>query len=77
MKKIIFVLALLSVRMVSCKKEYSCTCTTTTTGWMGTTNGTSTSVIKDTKKKAEETCREKSSTASTNGMSVTSTCSIQ
>jgi len=53
MKKSIFILGVLaSVVFVSCKKDYTCTCTYTSAG----TTLTSTSTINAKKKDAKEAC---------------------
>ena len=46
-------LLVVAATFTSCKKEYTCECTTTDGS---TTVGTTTTTIKDTKKKAEDAC---------------------
>ena len=69
MKKFIAIAALGVLTLASCKKEYTCECTTT---GLGLTVSAET-VIKDTKKKAEDTCTAGSTT---NGGAST-TCKIK
>jgi hypothetical protein len=71
MKKIA-VLAIFAGAMsfASCKKNYTCTCTTTEPGYP---NITSSTTIKDTKSKAKTTCSNESATVG----SVATTCAIQ
>lgn len=69
MKKIIAIAALGVFTLASCKKEYTCECTTSGFG----VSATATTVIKDTKKKADDACTAGSTTA--NG--ATTTCKIK
>lgn len=69
MKKLFFVSAVLcAFCFASCKKEYTCTCSTTSGG---VTISASTT-IKDTKKKAKEACEAGSSSVG----GVVTTCTI-
>jgi hypothetical protein len=72
MKKLVLsiaALALVASTMTSCKKEYTCECTATVLGFTATASTT----IKDTKKKAKETCEAGNS--STAG--ATASCKIK
>jgi hypothetical protein len=69
MKKIIAIAALGVFTLASCKKDYTCECTSTVFGISSTVSST----IKNTKKKAEEACTAGSTTA--NG--ATTTCKIK
>jgi hypothetical protein len=69
MKKILAITALGVLSLTSCKKDYTCECTTTASGLSATV----TTTIKDTKKNAEDACSAKNATA--NG--ATTTCSIK
>lgn len=69
MKKVLFsALVLGAMTLVSCKKEYTCTCTFSGNGISGTASATT----KDTKKNAKADCEEGTGTA--NG--VTTTCTL-
>jgi len=73
MKKIILLgSAVVLLGMMSCKKNYTCVCTTTDTA-TSTSIGTTKTTIKDTKKKAKDTCEGASASAGT----LTTTCVIQ
>lgn len=78
MKKIITCVTVAAIAMTfaSCKKDYSCTCTTTTsaTGIPATTSKVS--LGKQTKKDAESACNGKSSSASSGGVTVTISCKL-
>ena len=63
-------LALLT--LASCKKDYTCECTTTT-GGVSTSAST---VIKDKKSKAEEACNAGDASVSNFGIAVTTECEI-
>ncbi len=69
MKKFIAIAALGVLTLASCKKDYTCECTSTVFG----ISASSSTVITDTKKKAEEACTAGS--ASANG--ATTTCKIK
>ena len=69
MKKFIAIAALGVLTLASCKKDYTCECSSSAGG---VTISASTT-IKDTKKKAEEACTAKATT--TNG--VTTSCTIK
>lgn len=60
MKKVLFVAALGMLTLASCKKDYTCECTTTIVGF----SSTATSTIKATKKDAKAAC-ENGTNAST------------
>lgn len=69
MKKFIAIAALGVLTLASCKKDYTCECTTTALGLTASASTT----INNTKKKAEEACTAGSTTA--NG--ATTTCKIK
>jgi hypothetical protein len=73
MKKLLLVAAVAAFTMTSCKKDYTCECTVTTGGIsvVGTTT------VKDTKKKAKETCEKGTTSSSVLGISSTTTCKIK
>jgi hypothetical protein len=58
---------------VSCKKDYTCTCTTVSDG----INSESSITIKDTKSKAKSTCSSYESNTSMLGMTITTTCALK
>ena len=62
-------MALLALGFTSCKKDYKCTCSVAGVASASTT-------IKDTKKNAKSACEKNSTTVTSNGMSITSTCTI-
>lgn len=76
MKKIITCVTVAAIAMTfaSCKKDYSCTCTTSTTGMPSTTSKVS--LGKQTKKDAESACNGKSSSASSGGITVSVSCKL-
>lgn len=76
MKKLLVTLSIISIAFIfgSCKKEYTCECTTTMTGF-GTT--TSSTTIKDTKNNAKDACEGGSSTTTVNGVSASVTCKLK
>jgi hypothetical protein len=65
----IVVVALLST---SCKKDRTCTCTTSGSGL----NATSSYTIKETKKKAKDACEAYQTSSSVSGLSITTTCTL-
>jgi len=74
MKKVLLVAAVAAFAMTSCKKEYTCECTTSSS-----TGSTSSSVKFDKMKKkdAEKKCDEGDATFSFFGETVTSECKIK
>ena len=61
MKKIFSISALAFVgvlALASCKKDYTCECTTTTTNGTSTGTAVSSTTIKDTKKSAKASCEK-------------------
>jgi hypothetical protein len=74
MKKIIFSLVIVtSLTTVSCKKNYNCTCVAELGG--GGPNTNSTTVINNTKSKAQKACTGLESSIAVGSETVT--CSIQ
>ncbi len=69
MKKIIAIAAMAVLVLSSCKKDYTCECTTTGNGQTATASST----VKATKKDAKEACESGSSSAS----GYTTTCAIK
>lgn len=71
MKKVILSVAVFgALALVSCKKDYTCECTTSDGS---TTTGTVSTTITDTKKKATDACEAMSATAGT----LSTTCKIK
>ena len=68
MKKSLLIIAVAGLAMASCKKDYKCTCTSTSGG----VSASATTTIHETKKKATDACNAGSVT--TAGGSVT--CAI-
>ncbi|MFT5777447.1 MAG: hypothetical protein ACI837_000379 [Crocinitomicaceae bacterium] len=69
MKKVLVAVAVASLTLVSCNKDYTCECTT---DWAGTVTTTSI-VINDKKGAAKDYCEAKSETVST----IVKTCTIK
>lgn len=76
MKKItsIAAIALFAVVFTSCKKDYTCECTSKDSN--GTVMSSSTVTIKATKKDAKAACNEEA-TVSGGGNSITMSCSLK
>jgi hypothetical protein len=74
MKKILLVAAVAGLSMVSCKKDYTCTCTVTAAGVV---SGTTSTTIKDTKSKAEDACKALSTSVSLGGVTSSTSCEIK
>ncbi len=74
MKKLVLLSSVLAcLSLGSCKKDYTCSCTTTA----GANTATTTSTIKDTESKAKETCEKGSSTTTLAGITSTTKCEIK
>jgi hypothetical protein len=69
MKKVLFLGAFAVLGLASCKKDYTCSCTTTGSG----TSITQTSTINATKKDATTSCENGSSSVA----GITTTCTIK
>ncbi|MFT5859735.1 MAG: hypothetical protein ACI865_001839 [Flavobacteriaceae bacterium] len=74
MKKVLVVATFAAFGLISCKKDYTCTCTTTSGGQSGTSSSTT---INDTKKNAEELCDEDDATVTWGGSTAITDCEIQ
>ncbi len=74
MKKLFIALGVLAmIGATSCKKEYTCECTATVTDDAGNkAESKTTSTIKDSKKKAKDSCESGSKAKVTDGMGNTS-----
>ncbi len=68
MKNFTILLAAIAFFAISCKKDYTCTCTLTSAG----STVSNSTVINGTKKDAKETCENGSS----NTLGIVTTCSI-
>lgn len=69
--------ALAAICATSCTKEYTCQCTITYTGAPGMPEPQVKEYpIRDTKKAAQNLCRENSSTTITNGITADEDCSL-
>ena len=77
MKKLLLVAAVAGMALTSCKKDYTCECTTSTNVLGMTQSATASTTIKDTKSKAKEACEKGNSTANTFGGTVTTACAIK
>ncbi len=73
MKKVIFLGAFALIALASCKKEHTCSCTVTTGGISATTSTT----IKDTKKKAEEACDGLNTSSTVLGVTSSTKCELK
>lgn len=58
MKKILLIAAVAGLSMVSCKKDYTCECTTTVTILGSSSSATGSTTIHDTKSKAKDACEK-------------------
>lgn len=74
MKKSLVIAAIASFVLTSCAKDYSCVCTDKTGGVV---TGTDTYPIKNTKKKATETCDLLEESSTTFGISSETTCELK
>jgi hypothetical protein len=74
MKKVLLVAAVAAFAMTSCKKEYTCECTTTSSS--GSTSS-SVKLDKMKKKDAEKKCDEGDGSISFFGETITSECKIK
>ncbi len=74
MKKVLAVAAFAAFGLMSCKKDYTCECTTTSAG---VSSGTTSITINDTKKKATEACEGSSSSSTVFGVVIESSCAIK
>lgn len=72
--KIISTLAILTVALASCKKDYTCSCQLSVLGQPLADPTTET--INDSKKKAEKECEDKSATITIQGIPATNDCKI-
>ena len=77
MKKILLVAAVAGLAMVSCKKEYTCECTSTTNASGTTMSVTASTTIKDTKKNATEACEAGTKDNSVGGVTAKVECKIK
>lgn len=73
MKKAIFIGALGVFALASCKKDYTCECTSSVGG---VSTGTSSITINDTKKKAKDACEATGASASIGGVTSSTTCEL-
>ncbi len=73
MKKGLFFVAVIAASLVSCKKDHTCTCTTSGGGFTGTPDVTT--MPKSTKAAARAHCL--SSTWVSGGVTITETCELK
>lgn len=59
----------------SCQKEYTCECTYSAFNIQG--GATEQYTLKSTKRKAEKTCKDKATSVSAMGITVSKTCSLR
>lgn len=77
-KAIIFSMVLTAFAVVSCKKDYICGCTTTTTSGSGTVTGSGDTTFTDiTKSDAETKCNSFESSGSFGGYSWDTDCELK
>jgi hypothetical protein len=77
MKKILLIAAV-AFAFTACKKDYTCECTVTTSGQGVSGTATGSTTVKDTKKKAKDSCEEGTKAATTVGGITTETkCAIK
>ncbi len=72
-KNILLIIALASLSISSCKKDYLCVCNTSVAGNNTASDETT---IKDTKKKAESACEARGSTTTIYGITTVTTCEL-
>ena len=75
MKKVLLIAAVAGLSMVSCKKKYTCECTTTYNGTTTTSSGTSSEKMK--KKDAEAECNKGDASITINGQTSSTECSLK
>jgi hypothetical protein len=73
MKKVMIFGTFALLALASCKKDYTCTCTTTAGGVSASESVT----LNATKSDAEEACNEGDATATVLGITTTTECEIQ
>jgi hypothetical protein len=73
MKKNLLIIAVAGLAMASCKKDFTCECTTTDNG---TVVATATGTIHTTKKKANDACNQ-TATSSVGGSTAKTECKIK
>jgi hypothetical protein len=74
MKKItLLAVAALAMTFASCKKDYTCECTSTTAGISATASTT----INETKKKATDACEKGTTSTTVLGITSSTTCKIK
>ena len=73
MKKSLFLAAVASLFFASCKKDYTCTCTTTSAG----VSATASTTIKDTKKNAKDACEAGNTSSTVGGITTSINCEIK
>jgi hypothetical protein len=73
MKKVLVLGGFALLAMASCKKEYTCECTSTTAG----ISATAATTIKDTKKKATEACEAGTTSSTVLGITSSVSCEIK
>jgi hypothetical protein len=78
MKKTLLIAAIAGLAFASCKKDYTCKCTVTSTTILGTTTTTTSGATGKMKKKdAEAKCNEGDSNTDVLGVKVVSACEIE
>lgn len=78
MKKLLLSLtALVCIGLTSCKKDYTCTCTTVDSDPNFNWSGTATYNFTAKKKDAESLCARYESSETYNGYSITTTCDLK
>lgn len=77
MKKVLFMAAVIVASLASCKKDYTCTCTTSTTSSAGTFVGDPEVTVYPKSKKSAARSHCLSSTSSGTGYTSTTTCELK
>lgn len=75
MKKVLFVAIVAVASLASCKKDHTCSCTTSYTGQTGTPTPQETTYTKSTKAQARANCLSSTSTYGT--VVSTTTCTLK
>ncbi|MGZ4042137.1 MAG: hypothetical protein ACXVO9_02970 [Bacteroidia bacterium] len=73
MKKVLLIAAVAGLTMVSCKKDYTCTCTESSSAG-GSSQSQATTIVKATKAQAKANCV--STKVTDNGVTFTNDCKL-
>lgn len=71
------IVAIVCIFVISCKRDYTCKCTTSSDSILGTFSVDTSFVINAKKNDADAQCKAKDASTSVLGVTVTTKCSIQ